>query len=102
MTDTMIRLLEDSFAEFDRLMTRVNMEIAAHLELSADHEVLMRRQVRLQQDGASFVAEAAMALKDVSGDLDQLPRRPFPGAAAASAGLPPGRSNRRSPQGSFG
>lgn len=63
-TGTLARMLDDSFAEFDRLMSKAIAEVAEHANLSRDFETLCARQQALRLAGAGFVCEAAMAFAD--------------------------------------
>lgn len=61
---TLVRLLDDSFHEFDRLMEQTLAEIACHAGLVRDYEMLLVRREEARAAGAAFVVEAAFALAD--------------------------------------
>lgn len=57
-------MLDESFHEFDRLMTKAIEQISEHTALARDYNALFARQQALRLAGSAFVCEAAMALAD--------------------------------------
>lgn len=65
MTEKLAQMLDESFHEFDRLMTKAIEQIGAHSALARDYDTLFARQQSLRLAGSAFVCEAGMALADL-------------------------------------
>lgn len=61
---TLVRLLDESFHEFDRLMDKAMAEVACHASLARDYDTLLERHRAARSAGSAFVVESAFALAD--------------------------------------
>lgn len=61
---TLVRLLDESLHEFDRLMEIAMAEVACHAGLARDYDTLLERHRAARSAGSAFVVEAAFALAE--------------------------------------
>lgn len=65
LNEHMIRMLDETYREFDRLMEKALAEIHEHACLEQDYETLVVRHNAARGAGAAFVVEAAAAIADL-------------------------------------